>query len=200
MEQNPTAADHDTVRSLFTAARIPAAATEVSAAAAALPGLQTGVDALYAIPAARYAQPALRFRADVAAEWAHAADLLRAHGDDVDARVTVGLYRWAYCIFSSRSFRPSLVVPEDQAAALLPAGVSMDDFSVLLPLFDIGNHDMTAEVRWELSGVADAADTAAGDAAADDGMRRDGRSARCVWYTSVGDAYLQGEGLPGEPV
>lgn len=117
-----------------------------------------------------------KIRADVAAEWAHAADLLRAHGDDVDARVTVGLYRWAYCIFSSRSFRPSLVVPEDQAAALLPEGVSMDDFSVLLPLFDIGNHDMTAEVRWELSGVAEAADTAAaaaatasGDGAADAG-------------------------------
>jgi hypothetical protein len=26
----------------------------------------------------------------------------------------------------------------------------MDDFSVLLPLFDIGNHDMTTDVRWDL--------------------------------------------------
>lgn len=42
-----------------------ATATEVAAAAAALPGVQSGVEALYAIPAARYADPALRFRAEV---------------------------------------------------------------------------------------------------------------------------------------
>ncbi|PHH59442.1 hypothetical protein CDD81_3202 [Ophiocordyceps australis] len=50
------------------------------------------------------------------------------------------LYHWAYCIFSSRSFRPSLVLPE----------AHHDDFSVLLPVFDLGNHDMTTHVRWEL--------------------------------------------------
>ena len=57
------------------------------------------------------------------------------------------LYHWAYCIFSSRSFRPSLVLAETES---LPAGVKLDDFSVLLPLFDIGNHEMTTDVRWEL--------------------------------------------------
>lgn len=59
------------------------------------------------------------------------------------------LYHWAYCIFSSRSFRPSLVLTAQQAAAL-PDGVGMDAFSVLLPLFDIGNHDMATPIRWEL--------------------------------------------------
>ncbi|TQV99645.1 SET domain-containing protein [Cordyceps javanica] len=58
------------------------------------------------------------------------------------------LYHWAYAIFSSRSFRPSLVLSDAQRRSL-PPGVSTDDFSVLLPLFDIGNHDMTAPVRWE---------------------------------------------------
>ncbi|KAM3440089.1 hypothetical protein MY4824_002344 [Beauveria thailandica] len=61
------------------------------------------------------------------------------------------LYRWAYAIFSSRSFRPSLVLSDEQAR-LLPPGVAIDDFSVLLPLFDIGNHDMTAPVRWQRDG------------------------------------------------
>lgn len=61
------------------------------------------------------------------------------------------LYDWAYAIFSSRSFRPSLVLSDEQMR-LLPAGVSTDDFSVLLPIFDIANHDMTAPVRWERCG------------------------------------------------
>ncbi|KAM3509208.1 hypothetical protein MY10362_000739 [Beauveria mimosiformis] len=61
------------------------------------------------------------------------------------------LYRWAYAIFSSRSFRPSLVLSDEQAR-LLPPGVAIDDFSVLLPLFDIGNHDMTVPVRWQRDG------------------------------------------------
>ncbi|ODA83883.1 hypothetical protein RJ55_02399 [Drechmeria coniospora] len=63
--------------------------------------------------------------------------------------LTPALYHWAYCIFSSRSFRPSLVLPASRRDGL-PDGVSMDDFSVLLPLFDIGNHDMTTDIRWHL--------------------------------------------------
>ena len=60
------------------------------------------------------------------------------------------LYHWAYSIFSSRSFRPSLVLSQAEQAAL-PEGVEVDAFSALLPLYDIGNHDMTTEVRWELN-------------------------------------------------
>jgi len=62
------------------------------------------------------------------------------------------LYHWAFCIFTSRSFRPSLVLSaetQERAAALLPAGCRLDDFSVLLPLFDIPNHAPTARVTWD---------------------------------------------------
>ncbi|KAI1343703.1 hypothetical protein F5Y15DRAFT_426299 [Xylariaceae sp. FL0016] len=55
------------------------------------------------------------------------------------------LYYWAYCIFTSRSFRPSLIIPSSEMASL-PCQV--DDFSVLLPLFDIGNHSPLVETRW----------------------------------------------------
>jgi protein-histidine N-methyltransferase len=90
-----------------------------------------------------------KIRRDVTSEYSQAAELFVAGlaGDDGRAgRITMGLYQWAYCVFSSRSFRPSLVIPETE----LPAGVKMDDFSVLLPLFDIGNHDMTLDVKWDV--------------------------------------------------
>lgn len=68
------------------------------------------------------------------------------------------LYHWAYAIFSSRSFRPSLVLSDEQCR-MLPPGVSTDDFSVLLPLFDMGNHDMTAPIRWQrCGGIANGGD------------------------------------------
>ncbi|KAI0401733.1 SET domain-containing protein [Xylaria palmicola] len=55
------------------------------------------------------------------------------------------LYYWAYCIFTTRSFRPSLILP-DAASLSLPCGT--DDFSVLLPLFDMGNHAPLAKIAW----------------------------------------------------
>lgn len=58
------------------------------------------------------------------------------------------LYNWAYAMFTSRSFMPSLVVPDRQGLKL-PEGVAWDDFSVLMPLFDVGNHSMTAKTSWE---------------------------------------------------
>ncbi|OAQ71022.1 SET domain-containing protein [Pochonia chlamydosporia 170] len=96
-----------------------------------------------------------KIRNDVKRDLKQARELLCLHGaGDADAEafnkaLTTELYQWAYCIFSSRSFRPSLVLSEKQQR-LLPPGVGMDDFSVLLPLFDIGNHDMTTEIRWDL--------------------------------------------------
>ncbi|CAK7564152.1 MAG: hypothetical protein SEPTF4163_002036 [Sporothrix epigloea] len=87
--------------------------------------------------------------------------------DDFKEKYTLSLYEWAYCIFTSRSFRPSLVLtPVIQAAlnrsdaveehhlsminhAWLPAGVGVDDFSMLLPVLDIGNHDPRAVVQWQ---------------------------------------------------
>ncbi|KAI0484554.1 hypothetical protein GGR56DRAFT_30168 [Xylariaceae sp. FL0804] len=56
------------------------------------------------------------------------------------------LYYWAYCVFTSRSFRPSLVLPDADSFKSLPCGI--DDFSVLLPLFDIGNHSPLVRTAW----------------------------------------------------
>ncbi|OHE94975.1 SET domain-containing protein [Colletotrichum orchidophilum] len=68
------------------------------------------------------------------------------------------LYNWAYCIFTSRSFRPSLVIPAARQHTLsLPEGCAVDDFSLLLPLFDVGNHSPTARVAWATSSTSDAA-------------------------------------------
>lgn len=93
-----------------------------------------------------------KIRNDVKRDLQEAQELLCLHGDADGAfskALTTELYQWAYCIFSSRSFRPSLVLSDEQRRTL-PRGVTMDDFSVLLPLFDIGNHDMTTEIRWDL--------------------------------------------------
>ncbi|KAL7920417.1 hypothetical protein ACQKWADRAFT_160168 [Trichoderma austrokoningii] len=95
-----------------------------------------------------------KIRDDVRREFREAKALLLASQkdaeDDFGELLTRDLYNWAYCIFSSRSFRASLVLSEAQQRAL-PEDVSVDDFSVLLPLFDIGNHDMTVDVKWELA-------------------------------------------------
>ncbi|KAK4152322.1 hypothetical protein C8A00DRAFT_35015 [Chaetomidium leptoderma] len=63
------------------------------------------------------------------------------------------LYRWAFCIFTSRSFRPSLILSDaakqHASSLLLPEGCQLDDFSILQPLFDIANHSMTARYAWD---------------------------------------------------
>ncbi|TWU75705.1 hypothetical protein ED733_007533 [Metarhizium rileyi] len=96
-----------------------------------------------------------KIREDVRRELREARELLREYGGAESAAVyeslTPELYQWAYCVFSSRSFRPSLVLSGEQQR-VLPGAVDTDDFSVLLPLLDIGNHDMTADVRWEVDG------------------------------------------------
>ncbi|KAK8006041.1 hypothetical protein PG991_012338 [Apiospora marii] len=61
------------------------------------------------------------------------------------AGYTRPLYLWAYAIFTSRSFRPSLIIPDAEALAL---PCEIDDFSVLLPLYDVGNHSPVARTAW----------------------------------------------------
>ncbi|KAI5920877.1 hypothetical protein F4810DRAFT_680867 [Camillea tinctor] len=61
------------------------------------------------------------------------------------------LYYWAYCIFTSRSFRPSLTIPNIDS---LDLPCSRDDFSILLPLFDIGNHSPLAQAMWTVDADA----------------------------------------------
>lgn len=108
-----------------------------------------------------------KIRHDLGREYRDARNLLLASHDDAEddfsSHLTRELYQWAYCIFSSRSFRPSLVLSEAQQQSL-PQGVSVNDFSVLLPLFDIGNHDMTVHVRWDLADETET-ETATGAAA-----------------------------------
>ncbi|PTB63014.1 SET domain-containing protein [Trichoderma citrinoviride] len=100
-----------------------------------------------------------KIREDLGREFRDAQKLLLASNedaeDDFSNLLTRELYQWAYCVFSSRSFRPSLVLSREQQQAL-PPGVSVNDFSVLLPLFDIGNHDMTVHVRWDVTAPGDA--------------------------------------------
>ncbi|HWD06930.1 MAG TPA: hypothetical protein VG674_31265 [Amycolatopsis sp.] len=60
-----------TVRRMLDAAGLPASEGELARYAAAYPAQRSGLDALYAVPAARYVDPALRFRAEAAVEdWA----------------------------------------------------------------------------------------------------------------------------------
>jgi protein-histidine N-methyltransferase len=75
-------------------------------------------------------------------EYKEAAKLLP---DNLRAAYTKPLYLWAYAIFTSRSFRPSLVIP-DAESMNLPCAI--DDFSVLLPLYDLGNHSPFARSSW----------------------------------------------------
>ncbi|RKU44798.1 hypothetical protein DL546_007647 [Coniochaeta pulveracea] len=62
------------------------------------------------------------------------------------------LYNWAFCIFTSRSFRPSTVFSpriQEQVGHIVDGRCSLDDFSVLMPVFDIANHALTAKVEWD---------------------------------------------------
>ncbi|KAI0099151.1 SET domain-containing protein [Nemania sp. FL0031] len=65
--------------------------------------------------------------------------------DKSQLEYTRPLYYWAYCIFTTRSFRPSLIIPNAESLSL---PCKTDDFSILLPLFDIGNHSPLAETAW----------------------------------------------------
>ena len=89
---------------------------------------------------------------NVTAEFKKARKLLKELDYPGWEAYTRVLYNWAFCIFTSRSFRPSLVLSaekQQQVAMLLPVECQLDDFSVLLPLFDIPNHSPTAMATWD---------------------------------------------------
>ncbi|AEO68391.1 6591135e-f2e1-40d5-9bc7-21077552061d [Thermothielavioides terrestris] len=93
-------------------------------------------------------------QANVKSEFKQARKALKAAGFPAWQDYTQMLYKWAFCIFTSRSFRPSLVLSEpakQQMAELLPPGCQLDDFSILQPLFDIANHSMTARYAWDVA-------------------------------------------------
>ncbi|KAL2150475.1 hypothetical protein VTH82DRAFT_7038 [Thermothelomyces myriococcoides] len=95
---------------------------------------------------------------NVKREFKQARKLLKEEDFPDLAAYTQLLYKWAYCIFTSRSFRPSLIFSDavkQSISALLPPGVQVDDFSVLQPLLDIANHSPTAHYTWDTTSIPD---------------------------------------------
>ncbi|KAK6844125.1 SET domain-containing protein [Apiospora arundinis] len=84
-------------------------------------------------------------KATLKKEYKQAMKLLPTDDFAPAAGFTRPLYLWAYAIFTSRSFRPSLIIPDADALAL---PCEIDDFSVLLPLYDVGNHSPVARTAW----------------------------------------------------
>lgn len=91
---------------------------------------------------------------NVKSEYTQARKILKKAGFPAYRAYTQVLYNWAYCMFTSRSFRPSLILPEsakEYVERLLPKGAKIDDFSILQPVYDIGNHSPTANYAWNLT-------------------------------------------------
>ena len=93
------------------------------------------------------AEPAIKKRTDIwNEEWRKGIDFLRNRFENWE-EYTYTLYKWAAGIFGSRSFRPSLTIPE----VLVPdhtEHIQKDKFSILLPVMDIGNHNGFNNVNW----------------------------------------------------
>lgn len=87
-------------------------------------------------------------RLNVKAEYKEARRILKEEGYENWQDFTRPLYNWAFSTFASRSFRPSLVTPRSVQQMELPKDVRIDDFSILLPVYDIINHDIKAKVQW----------------------------------------------------
>ncbi|EGO55192.1 hypothetical protein NEUTE1DRAFT_147775 [Neurospora tetrasperma FGSC 2508] len=93
-------------------------------------------------------------QSNVKSEYKQARKILKKEGFPDYRDYTQVLYNWAYCMFTSRSFRPSLVLSEsarEYVERLLPEGSKIDDFSILQPLYDIGNHSWDASYTWNLT-------------------------------------------------
>ncbi|KAL2266835.1 hypothetical protein VTJ83DRAFT_6187 [Remersonia thermophila] len=91
-------------------------------------------------------------QANIKQEFKHARKVLKEENWPGYSDYTQLLYKWAYSIFTSRSFRPSLILSsavEQRITAILPHGCRIDDFSILQPLFDIANHSPTARHTWD---------------------------------------------------
>lgn len=91
---------------------------------------------------------AQEIQANVKRDFKEARRILKEEGFENWQDYTRHLFNWAFSIFASRSFRPSLVTPTVVQERELPKNVGIDDFSMLLPVYDIINHDIKANVRW----------------------------------------------------
>ncbi|KAK4171967.1 hypothetical protein QBC36DRAFT_338901 [Triangularia setosa] len=86
-------------------------------------------------------------------EYKHARKVFKEEDFPCWQEYTQLLYKWAFCIFTSRSFRPSLILSQetqDYILTLTPPGTKIDDFSILQPLLDIANHNLTSKYQWNL--------------------------------------------------
>jgi hypothetical protein len=101
------------------------------------------------------AEPPIKKRVELwKEEWERGISLLRDRFEKWEA-YTYGLYQWAATIFGSRSFRASLTIPrellqdfERDGLSLILEHIRKDQFSILLPIMDIGNHNGVNQVRW----------------------------------------------------
>ncbi|KAL1841157.1 hypothetical protein VTJ49DRAFT_7382 [Mycothermus thermophilus] len=96
-------------------------------------------------------------QANIKKEFKQARKVLKEENWSGYSGYTQLLYKWAYSIFTSRSFRPSLILSPDtqrRVAMCLPEGCRIDDFSILQPLFDIANHSPTARHAWDIIATA----------------------------------------------
>lgn len=91
---------------------------------------------------------AQEIQANAKRDFKAARKILKEEGFQDWQDYTRHLFNWAFSMFASRSFRPSLVTPTSFQERELPRNVRIDDFSMLLPVYDIINHDIKANVRW----------------------------------------------------
>ncbi|KAH8819970.1 hypothetical protein F5884DRAFT_32276 [Xylogone sp. PMI_703] len=101
-------------------------------------------------------EPALKQQDDLwRQQWADAAKFLEVANYHHWEIYTYELYKWAASIFGSRSFRASLTIPLELVSSpdadtghIYQEHIRADNFSVLLPLLDIGNHNGLNNVEW----------------------------------------------------
>lgn len=91
---------------------------------------------------------AQEIQANTKRDFKEARKILKEEGFEDWQGYTRHLFNWAFSMFASRSFRPSLVTPTSFQERELPENVKIDDFSMLLPVYDIINHDIKANVQW----------------------------------------------------
>lgn len=91
-------------------------------------------------------EPAIAKRQDLwREEWERGIELLGDEGREYGWE----LYQWAATVFGSRSFRASLVVDENLLADnKIRESVKRDQFAVLMPILDIGNHNGVNNAVW----------------------------------------------------
>ena len=97
------------------------------------------------------ADPPIKKRKEMwMAEWDKGISILRKHLSDWET-FNYNLYQWAATIFGTRSFRASLIIPEEVVGtdAKVLNHVMKDRFSILLPVLDIGNHNGIKQVDWK---------------------------------------------------